>query len=135
MIKTYLAAFVCAGLFMLVLDAIWLSTMASRLYRPLIGELLAEQFRLGPAISFYLIYLAGIVYFGVRPALAEGSLGTALLSGALLGFVAYATYDLTNQATMKVWPTTITIVDMIWGSLLTAGASAAGYLGARWAAS
>lgn len=133
MMKTYSVAFVCAGLLMLVIDAIWLSVMARQFYRPMIGELLADQFRIVPAVLFYLLYVSGIVYFGVRPALADGALTSALINGALLGLLAYGTYDLTNQATLKVWPPLVTVVDLIWGMSLTAAASAAGYLGARWA--
>lgn len=133
MMKMHLSAFVCAGLLMLVLDAIWLSVMGRHFYRPMIGELLADQFRLMPAILFYLLYVSAIVYFGVRPALASNELSSALINGALIGLLAYGTYDLTNQAMLKVWPPLVTIVDLIWGMSLTAAASCAGFLGARWA--
>ena len=132
--KIWILAFVFTGAFMLALDAVWLSTMPSRFYRPLIGELLAADFRLAPAIVFYFLYVSGIVFFAVRPALAEQSAMTALVHGALLGLLAYGTYDLTNQATLKVWPTIVTVVDLAWGAFLTAGAATAGYLGVRWAA-
>lgn len=132
--KQLAAGYIGAALCMLVLDAIWLSTMARILYRPQIGELLLDGVRYGPAIAFYLIYVAGIVYFAVHPAAERASLGTALMNGAVLGFVAYATYDLTNQATMKVWSTTVTLADIAWGTLLTAASATAGYYAARWAA-
>lgn len=129
--KTLLTAYAAAALAFLAVDAVWLSTMADLLYRPLLGDLLAPQFRLGPAILFYVIYIGGIVFFAVRPALATGRLSTAALQGAALGFVAYGTYDLTNHATLRDWPAIITVADMIWGTLLTATASIAGYAAAR----
>ncbi len=129
--KTLLTAYAAAALAFLAVDAVWLSTMANLLYRPLLGDLLAPQFRLGPAILFYVIYIGGIVFFAVRPALATGRLSTAALQGAALGFVAYGTYDLTNHATLRDWPAIITVADMIWGTLLTATASIAGYAAAR----
>lgn len=132
--KTWFVAFAFTGLFMLALDAVWLSTMASRFYRPLIGELLAADFRLAPALIFYVLYVSGIVFFAVRPGLASNSAITALVHGALLGLLAYGTYDLTNQATLKVWPSIVTIVDLAWGMFLTAGAATAGYLGVKWGA-
>ena len=129
--KTVLTAYVTAALAFLAIDAVWLSTMANLLYRPLLGEMLAPQFALAPAVLFYVIYIAGIVFFAIRPALATGRLATAALNGAALGFVAYATYDLTNHATLRNWPVIITVADMIWGTVLTSVASVAGYAAAR----
>lgn len=129
--KTIFAAYFSAALCMLVLDAIWLTAAASRLYRPILGDiLLADGFRLAPAIAFYFIYLAGIVILAVMPALETERWTKAALLGLVLGLVAYSTYDLTNQATLRTWSTTITIIDMIWGSFLTMSAATAGYLGA-----
>ena len=129
--KILLTAYGAAALAFLAIDAVWLSTMANLLYRPLLGDLLAPGFRLAPAIFFYAIYIAGIVFFAVRPALATGRLATAALNGAALGFVAYGTYDLTNQATLRDWPVIITVADMVWGTVLTASASIAGFAAAR----
>ena len=129
--KTVLTAYATAALAFLAIDAVWLSTMANLLYRPLLGEMLAPQFALAPAVLFYVIYIAGIVFFAIRPALATGRLATAALNGAALGFVAYATYDLTNHATLRNWPVIITVADMIWGTVLTSVASVAGYAAAR----
>jgi uncharacterized membrane protein len=126
--KTYLAAYSFTLIAFLVIDFIWLSTMASRLYRPAIGDLLAENFRLAPAIVFYLIYAAGLTFFAVRPALISGEWTTALLYGAAVGFMAYATYDLTNQATLKNWSTTLTVADLLWGTFVSAAAAIIGYL-------
>ena len=128
--KIILIAYVAAGLAFLIVDAIWLGTMANILYRPLLGEMLEPQFKLAPAAIFYLIYIAGIVFFAVMPALAGGGLGKAMLNGAVLGLVAYATYDLTNHATLQGWPMTLTLVDIPWGMFVTAVGASAGYLAA-----
>jgi uncharacterized membrane protein len=128
--KQYLVGYAAAALFMLGLDAIWLTFTANALYRPLIGDLMLDGFRPAPAIVFYVLYIGGIVVFAVRPGLAAGRWTTALLSGALFGLFAYGTYDLTNQATLKIWSTTITLADMAWGSFLSALSGAAGYLAA-----
>jgi uncharacterized membrane protein len=98
------------------------------LYRPLLGDLLLEDFRLAPAAAFYLVYMAGIVIFATTPAIASGRWTSALVKGALFGFFAYATYDLTNQATLRSWSTTITILDLCWGTVLSAVAATLGYL-------
>lgn len=126
--KTYFAAYLFTLVAFLVIDFIWLSTMASRLYRPAIGDLLAENFRLAPAIVFYLIYAAGLTFLAVRPAFQTGEWTTALLYGAVVGFMAYATYDLTNQATLKSWSTTLTVADLLWGTFVSAAAATIGYL-------
>jgi uncharacterized membrane protein len=130
-VKTVLTAYAATAIAFLAIDAVWLGAMADRLYRPLLGDLLAPGFALAPAVAFYLIYVGGIVFFAVWPALERRRLGKALLNGAALGFVAYATYDLTNQATLRNWPVLVTIADLVWGTLLTATASALGYAAAR----
>lgn len=104
------------------LDACWLTWAGSRLYRPLLGDLLAPDFRGGPAVVFYAFYLVGMVWFAVRPGIG-GGIGVAALNGALLGGLCYATYDLTNQATLVRWPITVTIADITWGSFATAVAA------------
>ncbi len=125
-----LIAYAAAALAMLGMDAVWLRMAADRLYRPLLGDILLLGFRPAPAILFYLLYVVGIVIFAVRPALAGGGWSAAAINGALLGFFCYATYDLTNQATLKTWPVTVTIVDMGWGTFLTACVATVGYLAA-----
>ena len=89
--------------------------------------MMKNGFRLGPAIVFYLLYILGMMIFAVGPALASGKWQTALIWGALLGFFCYMTYDLTNHATMKVWSTKVTVLDIIWGTVLTGSASVVGY--------
>lgn len=124
----YLAAYAATALVMLVLDAIWLGLIAAPLYQQGIGHLMAPQPRLGVAAIFYLLYPLGIVIFAVaaRPA---GAWQPTLLAGALFGFFAYATYDLTNLATLKGWPIGLSLIDVAWGSLASAVSAGAG----RWA--
>ncbi len=117
----------------LALDAIWLTTMVPRLYKPAMGDLAADPFQPAPAVVFYLIYAAGLAYFAIQPALSSGKWSTALISGAALGFVAYATYDLTNQATIRAWPAVITVVDLTWGTIASGLAALISYLAlSRW---
>lgn len=113
-----------------VIDLIWLSLMAPRFYRPILGDIAVSGFNLAPAIVFYALYPVGLVIFAIMPALKTGSAGMALLYGALFGFFTYATYDLTNQATLRNWTTSLTVVDVAWGTLLGAVAAAAGFLAA-----
>jgi len=127
----FILAFVASTAAMLVLDAIWLSTMAERLYRPQLGDLLADEFRPYPAFVFYALYLFGVVYFAVAPPLRNGGWRNAALNGALFGLVACGTYDLTNQATLRHWPVLVTALDMIWGAFISAVAAVAGYAAAR----
>lgn len=120
--------YVATGLAFLLLDALWLGTMASRLYRPQLGELMMDGFRFAPAAIFYLLYVAGIVFFAVQPAWQSGRWTTALLYGALVGLLGYGTYNLTNLATLKGWSLTVTVADMAWGTLATALAATIGFL-------
>lgn len=126
--KTILTAYAGAAVTMLVMDAVWLSMSVDLFYRPLLGDIVLPGFRLVPAILFYFLYVLGIVIFAIKPALVTGHLSEAAGKGALFGFFCYATYDLTNQATLKVWPAIVTIVDMSWGTLLTACVATVGYL-------
>lgn len=127
MMKTALIAYLASGIAMLGIDAVWLSLTASRLYKPQLGDLLLAKFNAAPAVLFYLLYVFGIVMLAVLPAIAERRATTAILRGALLGLVAYGTYDLTNQATLRNWSTLVTVADLCWGTILTACAATAGY--------
>ncbi|OCJ04030.1 hypothetical protein A6U86_30700 [Rhizobium sp. AC27/96] len=124
--KTHIVAYLSTLIVFVAIDFIWLSSMADRLYRPLLGDLLAPSFQLAPAVAFYLIYAAALTFLAVRPGLTSGSLGTAVLYGAVFGFAAYATYDLTNQSTLRNWSTTLTIADLLWGTVLSAVAAGSG---------
>ncbi|MBV8778608.1 MAG: DUF2177 family protein [Alphaproteobacteria bacterium] len=126
--KLYLLSYVATAAVFLGCDVLWLTVTGSTLYRPLLGDLLLPGFRPVPAVLFYLVYMAGLVLFAVSPAIASGRWTTALINGACLGFVAYATYDLTNQATLRSWSTTITVLDLCWGTVLSAIAASLGYV-------
>ena len=119
---TWIVAFIAAAVAFGILDALWLGWAGENFYRPRLGDLMADSFRMVPALVFYTAYIAGIVWFAVRPGLT-GGIGTAALNGALLGALCYATYDLTNQATLRQWSTTITVVDICWGAFATAAAA------------
>ncbi len=131
MIGRYIAAYVGAGLAFAGLDAVWLTLTGDSLYRPALRAILIEGFRPAPAVLFYLIYLVGVVAFAVAPALRDGRWRTATTRGTAFGFFAYATYDLTNQATLVVWATRITLLDLAWGTILTALGATAGYFASR----
>ncbi|MCB5943922.1 DUF2177 family protein [Acidocella sp. KAb 2-4] len=126
---TWITAYIATALAFLGLDAVWLGTMTSRLYKPQLQGLLAGHFRPGPALLFYALYIAGVVGFTVLPA---GRPSEALLRGGAFGLVAYATYDLTNLATLRGWPLAVTAADLVWGTLATGTAAALGCLVCRW---
>ncbi len=120
-----------AALIVLVVgDALWLSYFARAVFRPTLGGILLEDLRWLAAVPFYLLFAAGIAYFAVTPALRSGSWPSAALSGAALGFFAYMTYDLTNLATIKAWTVQLALVDMAWGTLISAAAATASHFAA-----
>jgi len=123
----YLYAYLATLAVFLPCDMVWLSTMASRLYRPTLGSILLSDANLPAAATFYGFYPIGVVFFAVAPALKAGSLSQATLSGALFGFFTYMTYDLTNQATLKNWTTQLTLIDIGWGTLLGAISATAAF--------
>ena len=116
---------VTTALVLLPIDAVWLTLAAQPFYRVHIGHLLAPDFAVAPAVAFYLLYVSGIVALAQRGAADWREAG---LRGAMLGLVAYGTYDLTNQATLLGWPTLVTVVDLVWGTFLTATGAALGFL-------
>lgn len=117
-------AYVATLIVFAVIDTVWLGAMGTRLYRPLVGEMLAEKFRLVPAIAFYALYAAGLTFFAVLPGLADQSWKRALLWGGLFGLFAYGTYDLTNLATLKTWSLKLSLIDMAWGVVVSGSAAA-----------
>lgn len=125
--RTHAFAYIVTALVFLGIDSIWLTLMGRAWYRPRLGHILLEQFNFMPALAFYSIYIGGIVLFAISPALSSDRWTIAAVHGALLGLVAYGTYDLTNQATIRGWPLSITLMDLVWGSLLTATAATIGY--------
>ncbi len=114
-----------------VIDMVWLGFVAKNFYRDQIGFLMNDQINWVAAVVFYLLFVVGLVVFVIFPALEKRSLMHALLFGALFGLVTYATYDLSNLATLKDWPIWVTVVDLAWGATLAASVSTATYLIAR----
>jgi len=117
------APYILTLLVFAVIDSAWLGSMGNRLYRPLIGSMLADNFRLAPAVAFYALYAGGLTLFAVLPGLAEGGWKKALLWGGLFGLFAYGTYDLTNLATLKTWSLKLSLIDMAWGVCVSAVSS------------
>src|SRR3569833_1943313 len=115
----YALAYVVVSISFAAMDGAWLSIMGPALYKPALGALLADKVRLLPAVVFYLLYPVGIEMFVIIPVLRTGSVGHAAIYGALFGLFAYATYDLTNAATLRQWTTQITLADMAWGAVAT----------------
>ena len=110
-----------------VLDFLWLGFIAKQLYRDEIGHLLLDKPNMGAALAFYVIYIVGVIMFVVNPALAKDSMWHAIGYGALFGFVAYATYDLTNLATVKGFSLKVVLIDLAWGAFITAAMAGAAY--------
>jgi uncharacterized membrane protein len=125
---SYLIAYIAVLAVFGAIDAMWLSTMGPILYRPVLAEILAPNLRLAPAIAFYLMFPAGVVVFAVMPALRSGSIFSAFMLALLFGALAYATYDLTNYATLRVWTLQITILDIIYGAFASGVASTAAFI-------
>ncbi len=116
--RAAIIAYVSGLVVMAVLDGAWLTFATSRIYRPGIGHLMAAKPTLSAAVVFYLLYVAGLTYLVTLPAVPAG-FGTAATRGAVLGLIAYATYDLTSLAIMRDWPVGVTVIDMVWGAVLT----------------
>jgi uncharacterized membrane protein len=126
-----LVAYLGAALVFCAMDAVWLTLTNAALYKPALAPLLASQVRLASAVLFYVVYLAGVVIFAILPALQARRWTRAALLGAAFGFVAYATYDLTNQATLKFWATRVTLLDLAWGTVVSAVGACAGFFAVR----
>ncbi|MBU1033689.1 DUF2177 family protein [Patescibacteria group bacterium] len=124
MLKQFLLAFIT----FLAIDGLWLTLIAKNFYAKHLGFLMAKTPNLTAALIFYVIYVFTMVVLIITPALQKGSLTTAILTGALFGLCAYATYDLTNLATIKDWPLLVTIVDIIWGTVLSGAVAGISYL-------
>ena len=120
------ATFAATAIVMIALDLLWISVVARSLYQQGIGHLMAERPNLVVALLFYAVFALGLCVFVVWPQDSAAPWGRTLASGALFGFFAYATYDLTNLATLKNWPITLSLVDMAWGSIVSAISAAAG---------
>ena len=124
---TFIKLYLIAIPVFFVIDILWLGLVARGFYQDQIGPLLRDKVNWGAAVAFYLVFLAGVVVFVVLPAVERQSLQHALVYGALFGLVTYAAYDLTNLAVAKDWPLAVTLVDMAWGTVLTATVSGVTY--------
>lgn len=129
----FMLLYAATALVLFPLDALWLGVVARSFYVSRMGDLMLPQPRLGVAAAFYLFYVAGVVWFASLPNLTSGSLVSALIAGAALGFIAYGTYDATNLATLRGYPASLALVDLAWGTALTAVSAAGGlYIATRW---
>jgi len=115
------------ALIFVVIDSLWIAVVANKFYKKELGKLLIKKPKLGYGALFYALYIWGVIYFVLDPGLHVGDIGFIVKHGALLGLVMYATYDLTNLSTLKDWSRKLTVVDMIWGVLLTTAVSSIGY--------
>ena len=125
---TYVLTFIV----FLIVDMLWLGIIAKNLYQKYLGNFLSESINWKAAFIFYIIFIIGIFIFAVYPAINKDSAMHAVLMGALFGFFTYATYDLTNLATLKGWPLPIVFIDIVWGTVLTAIVSFSGFQIYKW---
>ena len=124
----FIKVFLVALIIFFAVDMFWLGFIAKRFYTKQIGFLMKENINWTAALIFYILFIAALVLFVIQPAIDKKSLQHAILMGAAFGFITYATYDLTNLATLKDWPLLVTIVDLCWGAFLAASVSALTYL-------
>jgi uncharacterized membrane protein len=130
--KPLLLAYAGTSLSLLIADAIWLGLVARTFYRDQLGTLMLPSPNFAAAAIFYVFFAMAVVLLAVMPGVKSGSLATALCYGAVLGLAAYGTYDITNLATLKGWPLAVSLVDMAWGTLLTALSASCGFLVSRY---
>jgi len=119
-------AYLSSAAVFLVMDIVWLGYVAAGLYREQMGPLLAQPINMPAAVAFYLLFILGVLIFAVQPALTEGGVMRALMLGALFGFFTYMTYDLTSLAVIRDYPLKLAIIDIAWGTTVTAIAAAVG---------
>ena len=124
----FIKLFIISFVIFFVIDLIWLGVVAKNLYQKYIGKLLKKDVNWVAAIVFYLLFIAGLVLFVLIPGVDKNSLSHVMIYGALFGFITYATYDLTNLATLKDWPKEITLIDLAWGTFLGFSTSTISYL-------
>ena len=129
---TFLKLYAITFVIFFVIDMLWLGIIAKNLYQRQIGHLLSPNVNWIAAIIFYLLFIGGLVVFVLMPAVNDGKLLHAVLYGALFGLITYATYDLTNLATLNDWPLTITLIDLAWGTFLGLSTSTLAYLFYQW---
>jgi uncharacterized membrane protein len=127
----YLKLYFSTLLVFFAVDMVWLGLVARTFYGKYLGYLMAPSVNWPAAILFYLLFIVGILVFVVLPGLQSGSLRDTLLRAALFGLITYATYDLTNLATLRDWPVLLTVVDMLWGTVLSVSVSAIGFIAGK----
>ena len=128
---TPIIAYLAAAVTFFAFDFVWLFLAVNKIYRPLMGTLLRDSPNLPVAAAFYLVYVVGLVVFAVLPAANSGNWLMAVGLGALLGLVAYGTYDFTNLSTIRDWPVLVSVVDLCWGIFVSAAAALVGFLVVR----
>jgi uncharacterized membrane protein len=128
----YIYLYLLTFLVFLAIDAVWLLFITKDFYSKEIGHLMAESAKLLPALIFYLLFVVGALVLVVIPGYEAQSVSKVIIFGAIFGFMTYATYDLTNLATLRDWPLKVTIIDIIWGMSLSTVTSLAGYYIANW---
>ena len=131
-VQKLILGYLLTTLVFFAIDLVWLGVIAKDMYNKLLGNLLADKVNWTAAIIFYLLFIVGIFIFVILPAVEKNSFIKAEVLGALFGFFTYATYDLTNLATLKGWPLKIVFIDIIWGMVLTSIVSSAGYFIMKW---
>lgn len=127
MVMQYVIAYLTTAVVFLALDFVWLSKVATKFYFDRLGHLLMEKPNLAAAALFYAVYVVGLVIFAVGPAVSSGRMSTALVYGVLFGFFTYATYDMTNYATLRGWPVAVVVLDIAWGMVISGVSAVAGY--------
>ena len=123
----YIVGYLGAAVVFCLMDFLWLGFIAKNFYRSRMGSLMLAEPKLIPAAAFYILYLLGLLVFAILPAVRAQNFLIAASLGALLGLIAYSCYDLTNLATLKGWSTSLSLVDIAWGIIVSASASSAGY--------
>ncbi|MCZ4694680.1 DUF2177 family protein [Ancylomarina euxinus] len=131
-IKSILISYLLTFVVFLMIDLLWLGIIAKNLYQKYLGEFLSDKVNWTAAFIFYFIYVAGISFFAIYPSVHKESVFNAILLGALFGLFTYATYDLTNLATLKGWPLPIVFIDILWGVSLSAIVSLSGFYIVKW---
>ena len=131
-IKNTILSYLLTFIVFLMVDMLWLGIIAKNLYQKYLGGFITDKVNWTAALIFYLIYVVGISIFAIYPAVNKGSASNAILMGALFGIFTYATYDLTNLATMKGWPLNIVFIDILWGAFLSALVSFSGFHIVKW---
>ena len=131
-IKSILISYLLTFVVFLMVDMLWLGVIAKNIYQKYLGGFLSDNVNWTAAIIFYFIFVVGISIFAIYPAINKDSVFNAILMGALFGFFTYATYDLTNLATLKGWPLKIVFIDILWGTTLSAIVSFSGFYIVKW---